>query len=105
MGTSRRKPYAVTPALAASNVESQRTSARSSLEEFQSWMTRAGITWDTSLIQLRAGNQPESKGANTTREGSGGSGLEKSLCSHAPWAVIAGTYYSVKISFARVDLL
>ncbi|GIL53583.1 hypothetical protein Vafri_9192 [Volvox africanus] len=30
---------------------------RSSLADFDKWMTKAGITWDTSLIQLRAGEQ------------------------------------------------
>eukprot|EP00198_Chlamydomonas_reinhardtii_P003225 XP_001692561.1 predicted protein [Chlamydomonas reinhardtii] len=30
--------------------------ARSSLAEFEEWMTKAGITWDTSVISLRAGD-------------------------------------------------
>lgn len=51
--------------------------ARSSLAEFEEWMTKAGITWDTSVISLRAGDGDAA-------------GKAQPATPEAPWAVYAG---------------
>ncbi|KAG2434596.1 hypothetical protein HXX76_007491 [Chlamydomonas incerta] len=50
--------------------------ARSSLAEFEDWMTKAGITWDTSVITLRAGDGDAA-------------GRAQPATADAPWAVYA----------------
>ncbi|GIL84921.1 hypothetical protein Vretifemale_13467, partial [Volvox reticuliferus] len=61
---------------------------RSSLEDFKGWMAKAGITWDTSLIQLRAGDQSPNDASGHGVD-MNGVGAVPPVQGDAPWAVFA----------------
>ncbi|GLC60363.1 hypothetical protein PLESTB_001604200 [Pleodorina starrii] len=94
MGAQQRQKSADGPSVAADRHagDAGPTSAfatRSSLPDFEAWMTKAGITFDKSLIQLRAGGGDGSgNGPPRTKSYSAGTPLQPS---DAPWAVYAVT--------------